>query len=190
MKARILVLLGIAFLIAASGSLLCTAMGDRSWIVRGQAFVGPDAVAHVGGVSIVCSGFGGPLETSGVYGHPIILEDRGVQVFCRSPQDVTSFAYEEFTVQSGTPRNIHAYVWLEPHEELASHCADANSPLVSVDIAELRGMKSSMPADRPCFRPDPDGSLGYAVGFRRRWALHSGLNEEHVDIHVRPRGYP
>jgi hypothetical protein len=72
---------------------------DRLFVVKGTIRVYPSAVSRLGGPSVVCSGLGGPLETSGLYGHfaPGVAAAPGTTLLCSAPKLEQVFElYESF----------------------------------------------------------------------------------------------
>jgi hypothetical protein len=160
--------------------------GHSLYVVSGRATLLPSAVAHAQLPALVCSGRGGPIESSGVYGEFLGRSlERPPQVICSTTTTSVDLEYQESVYYNQLPRQMHVYVWLEPHPELEKQCQGAQSSLISVAWGDLRGQGSDNPVERPCFAPDKTGSLGYAVAFRTA----SGDRESH-DITVKPRGYP
>ena len=148
--------------------------------------VSPAALAHVKLPALVCSGHGGPLESSGVYGSPLGSSlERPPQVLCSGTAGSTALAYEESVYYGKLPRQMHVYVWLEPHPELEKQCRAATSPIISVAHRDLKGYGSEKPTDWPCFAPDRNGSLGYAVAFQTEVPGDREIRQ----IAVEPRGY-
>jgi hypothetical protein len=122
-----------------------------------------------------------------VYGQPLGKDlGKTPRVFCAVPDDSKSFQFEASVYSNQLPRRMHVYVWLEPHPELASLCAQASSPIIEVASQDLQGHGSQRRSEWPCFKPDRTGSLGFTTAF------HDDVPDkrEVKQIHVRPRGYP
>jgi hypothetical protein len=83
------------------------------------------------------------------------------------------------------PRRMHAYVWLEPHPEVASYCISAGPSAVKVPAQSFTGYRSESPSEWPCFKPAASAALGFAVGFVD-W--RSGTHQVR-SIEVVPDGY-
>jgi hypothetical protein len=150
--------------------------GPRFYVADGTAVVPAAVVRHVGTPAVLCSGRGGPLETSAVYGFPLGRDlDQKPRVFCGAPTGPMSFEYRESVYSSKLPRRMHVYVWLERHPELGSLCAGQTEPVVEVEIHNLKGYANEIhnlkgdastgPPERPCLRPDTRGGLGYTIVF-------------------------
>jgi hypothetical protein len=190
-KRRLLVGLGVVAagvmaLLAAGWLSVVSMMGHRTYVVSGEATVSPPALAHVRLPALVCSGHGGPLESSGVYGSPLGSSlERPPQVFCAGTAEPTTLAYEESVYYNKLPRQTHIYVWLESHPELETQCRAAIAPMIAVAHRDLKGHGSEDPMDRPCFAPDRNGSLGYAVAFQTEVPGDREIRQ----IAVEPRGY-
>jgi hypothetical protein len=162
-------------------------LGHRSYVADGTACVPPAVVRHVGTPALVCSGHGGPLETSGVYGAPLGRDlERKPRVFCAAPAVPTSFEYEESVYSSNLPRRMHVYVWLERHPELENLCAGQVDPVVEVEAHQLKGHGSANPPEWPCFKPDAGGGLGYTIVF----AGSVAGDRETRQVELRVHGYP
>lgn len=177
--------------------LFCAAMVcsgcDSYWRMKGFARIEPSAFAHVTMPFIVCSGHGGPAERSEgrdaiyVYGQILFRETYGdAEVFCSPPESASVWFYEEGVIMGAVPRKLHAYVWLEPRPELAARCASEGKPVIHVDAGSMLNATSSIPLERPCGRViDPEGSVGFAVGFDRS----SPDVDDDGDLEVLPNGY-
>jgi hypothetical protein len=157
---------GIALLIEIGPIVFMTMHGDKIHEVSGRAHIPADAVSHVPLPALVCSGHGGPLDSSWVFGRPIgdefVRPAQPASVFCRRPEQVQTIEFREPLFYGDEPP--HVYVWLETHEELASLCENALTAMITVDRSQLKG--------DPCSpKPDPAGSIGYAVVFSKSWGL-------------------
>src|SRR6266542_1872002 len=159
----LIVLVGITLLTAAGFVALIWMLGHKFYVVSGRAHIPADAVSHVSLPALVCSGHGGPLDSSAVYGDPI-RDDFGSPsvAFCRRPEQGQTLEYRESLYYGSKPRRMHVYVWLETHEELSHACEDAPTALITVNRDQLRG-------ERCHHKPEPTGSLGYAVAFTSFW---------------------
>jgi hypothetical protein len=166
--ARIVLGVAGALLVLAVGLGVATVTmgGNRFYVADGTAVVPTAVVRHVGTPALLCSGRGGPLETSAVYGAHLGRDlDQKPRVFCGAPHGSMSFEYRESVYSSNLPRRMHVYVWLERHAELGSLCAGQAEPVVEVEVHNLKGYASAGPPDRPCLRPDTRGGLGYTIVF-------------------------
>jgi hypothetical protein len=180
--AAVLVVLGFGLYLAA-----ITMLGHRFYVAGGTVVVPPAVVRHVGAPALLCSGHGGPLETSGVYGAPLGRDlERKPRAFCKVPSTPMSFEYEESVYTSHFPRRMHVYVWLERHPELEGLCANHADPVVELEARYLKGNGSPTPSDWPCFRPNARGGLGYAVVFER--SVPGDREARQVELSV--AGYP
>jgi hypothetical protein len=155
------VILGIGLFVTTIGML-----GHRFYVADGTAVVAPAVVRHVGTPALLCSGHGGPLQSSGVHGAPL---GRGLEekprVFCGVPNLPMSFQYSQSVYTNHFPRRMHVYVWLERHPELEGLCASQSTPVVEIEARDLTGHGSQTPTEWPCFKPDARGGLGYAIVF-------------------------
>lgn len=161
--------------------------------MKGFARIEPAAFAYVRAPVLICSGHGGPADESDarrrIYVYGQILgrtRDGQAELYCRPPSFASTLFYEEHTLGGAVPRALHAYVWLEPHPELAARCASEGKPVLHVDPHSMLGAHSDLPIEWPCGRPiDPEGSVGFAVGFDRG----SPDTDDDGDIEVLPDGY-
>ena len=170
-------LVGIVLLSGWGFIALVTMLGHKTYVVSGRAHIPADAVSHVPLPALLCSGTGGPLDSSAVFGLPLGFElDRPPAVFCRRPEQDRIIEYRVSLYYGKKPRRMHAYVWLETHEELASACENASTAMIAVEGRQLKGNPY------PCWStPDPAGSLGYTVAFSNL----EGPDEEEIDIEVK-----
>jgi hypothetical protein len=77
----------------------------RMYDIRGEVVVSPGAVARAGVPALVCTGHGGPLETSGVYGgRASRLSSIGATLFCAPPAAPVSFVLYESIYYGWLPR--------------------------------------------------------------------------------------
>lgn len=130
-----IVLVTLPVVLAFAGWYYVTNVLDvRYYLVSGQATVSLSALEHVRLPALICSGHGGPLESSGIYGAPLgVSLDRKPQVFCSTTKEARIFEYRESAFQAKLPREMHVYVWLEPHPELAAVCNNADSPVITIE---------------------------------------------------------
>jgi len=183
--------LGITAAVVLLGSgcfvLLLNMLGHRFYVASGTAVVRPADVRRVGTPALICSGHGGPLESSGIYGAPLGRDlEQKPRVFCNAPSAPMSFEYRESVYTSNFPRRMHVYVWLEKHPELASLCAGKAEPVVELESGNLKGDGNPNPPERPCFKPDARGAVGYAIVFEN-WGAG---DHETRQIELTSRGYP
>jgi hypothetical protein len=162
-------------------------LGHRFYIATGSATVAPAVVRHVGVPALLCSGHGGPLQTSGVIGAPLGRDlEHQPRVFCQIPTGPLSFEYRESAYTSDYPRRMHVCVWLESHPELEGFCSGGREPVVQVKASNIKGYGSPTSTEWPCSKPDPQGGLGYAVVFERS----APDDHEKRQIELRVGGYP
>ena len=152
--------------VAFAGLFLSTADHDF-YEIDGPARITPQAVEQIALPAIVCVGRGGSLETSGVVALPQGFEDEPQTgyLLCRSPSSPVTIDYRTSLYTSMKPRRMRAYVWLEPHPELASYCTSVSPSAVKVPAPAFAGYRSESPQDWPCFKPAPSAALGFAVAF-------------------------
>jgi hypothetical protein len=128
--------------------------------------------------TVLCSGHGGPLETSGVYGRPMLggTDSSEATVFCYRPSQVTSFPLRESIYYGSIPRRAHVYAWLAPVPGAVQLCRDHGTPIVKVDYLVLYQMMSRKESEEPVARsalesrpcgasPSPSMPMDYAVTF-------------------------
>jgi hypothetical protein len=176
------ILLGIG-----SFAVLLNMLGHRFYVATGTAVVRPAVVRHVGVPALICSGHGGPLETSGVYGAPLGRDlEQKPRVFCSAPSSSIALEYRESVYTSDFPRRMHVYVWLERHPELESLCAEKVEAVVELEARDLKGYGSPDPPEWPCFKPDARGALGYAIVFEN--SVPGDHETRQIDL--RAAGYP
>ena len=168
-------------------------LGHRFYFVEGTARIERQSLDGTAFPVIVCAGHGGPLERSGVMAHPLGLEaeEPHVLVLCHSPDHALQFPFRTGVYTNAKPRSMHAYVWLEAHEELAGACS-AQSPGTNLDEFlkvppnSLSGYGAELPTLWPCRKPRPGAVLGYAVAFEQWFSS----DEQSANVELRPSGYP
>lgn len=181
--------LGSAILLFLRYGALPLLLGDYSWEINGQATLLVDAVRETGGPALVCVGSGGPLKESGVYAYPLesFKGQREFYVICRVPQRDIVVPYTVEVLGTVMPRNMHAYVWLETHSELASVCQDMKGDAAFV-LASKVSDELQLVNRTPCEPPEPGASLGFAIAFSGSRRYFGSLPETR-NIRVIPNGY-
>jgi hypothetical protein len=169
---RIVLAAAVAVILLGIGSfaVLLDMLGHRFYVATGTAVVRPTVVRHFGMPALICSGHGGPLETSGVHGAPLGRDlEQKPRVFCSAPRSPIALEYRESVYTSDFPRRMHVYVWLERHPELEGVCAEKAEPFVELEAGDLKGYGSPNPPEWPCFKPDVGGALDTRSCSRARY---------------------
>jgi hypothetical protein len=152
--------------------------GDRIYRIRGKVVVARRAPDGAAVPTVLCVGKGGPLESSGLYGHPANRTEYGSvgTIFCgHAPQDI-DFPLDEIIIGTSMPRRAHVYAWLEPVPAAEKLCAGRGTAMLQVDRQTLDRLMSPEHADNPrdqrapvtwpCGRnPTPGMPMAYSVTF-------------------------
>ncbi len=162
----------------------------RLYVIRGNIVVVAQESAHEDALpAVLCSGHGGPLETSGVYGSPVVSsESREATIFCRRPSEPMTFSLHESIYYGSVPRRAHVYSWLAPVPGAKDICTRAEGPAVKIAYRDLDQLMSPVESKkppnertlvgRPCGEtPKRSMPLAFAITFdpkNRTWVEESG----------------
>jgi hypothetical protein len=147
--------------------------------IKGTVQVVPSAVRKARLPAVLCTGPGGPFETSFVNGHPARRREMDdvypgtATIFCSAPQVDDTFPLDEAILQGPLPREAHVYAWLAPVPAAQSLCAESNDPIVRVDEAILYRLKVATQAAThradpswPCGpKPDEAAPMSFVITF-------------------------
>jgi hypothetical protein len=175
----------------------------RLYEIRGVVIVGATGpVGEKTTPAVLCSGHGGPLETSGVYGRPIFARTGSSEatIFCYRPNQMTTFPLRESIYYGSIPRRAHVYAWLAPVPGAVQLCEERGTPMLKVDYRILYRMMSPKESEKPVARsflerrpcgskPSPSIPMDYAVTFdpeNPTWTEHeNGTWIEQRTLHIK-----
>jgi hypothetical protein len=186
--------LGVIFAILATG---CP-VSDSSYEIDGEIQVAPSALGKVTLPAVLCAGKGGPLETSGVYGHPASDgASKNATLFCSIPKDEEIFRLHEMITQSSLPKRAYVYAWLQPVPAAAPLCAAQGTATAKVTWKDLDPLMSPTarlppeqraPIDWPCGADPQKGMpLASAITFdpeHKTWERVAGGYTEHRTLRI------
>jgi hypothetical protein len=115
-----------------------TSACHRLYEIQGTIQVATSAVRKARLPSVLCSGPGGSLETSGVHGHPTERAQAhggspAALIFCSEPRAGETIPLRESIYYGSLPRQAHVYAWLAPVPAAESLCAEFKTDVVEVD---------------------------------------------------------
>jgi hypothetical protein len=151
---------------------------DSLYLIQGSVHVAPSAVGKARLPAVLCSGPGGPLESSFVHSHPTWTSAKdnaepGVAtIFCAEPHGEETFPLDE-EILYGKLRRAYEYAWLVPVPAAESLCASTKEVAVKVDTAALYRLKLATQTSThrgdsswPCGqKPAPEAPMTFVITF-------------------------
>jgi hypothetical protein len=159
---------------------------DRYYHVNGELVLNPTAAATSTTPAVLCTGRGGPPESSGMYAHPVANEQSGIRgyVLCRRPSEVTKVPYKEGVLYGSIPRQMHIYAFVEPAPDAQELC-DRQPNVAIIPVREQGWTGYRRCYDRRLPSKDMRFVVTYDDGKAKTWTEGPGGWFEQRDIVLR-----